>query len=88
MILPSIPRPGDARGGAGLLLGVAKMMGLLVGGLTTGSAWPCSWPTRAALGQRQVHQAGAHGGKGTEAHQAAVVGDTVGDPFRTPTVPA
>ena len=31
---------------------------------------------------KKMIEAGAHGGKGTDAHRAAVVGDTVGDPFK------
>ncbi|MEE8452953.1 MAG: sodium-translocating pyrophosphatase, partial [Thermoguttaceae bacterium] len=64
----------------GLLLGVAGVMGLLVGTLTCGFCMAIfmanaggSWDNA-----KKYIEAGAHGGKGTEAHKAAVVGDTVG----------
>ena len=68
----------------GLLLGVAGVMGLLVGTLTAGFCVAIfmanaggSWDNA-----KKYIEAGAHGGKGTDAHKAAVVGDTVGDPFK------
>ncbi len=74
----------------GLLLGVGGVMGLLVGGLTSGF---CVAVFMANAGgawdnAKKYIEAGAHGGKGTEAHKAAVVGDTVGDPFKDTSGPS
>ena len=76
--------------GAGLLLGVAGVMGLLVGTLTCGF---CVAVFMANAGgswdnAKKYIEAGAHGGKGTDAHKAAVVGDTVGDPFKDTSGPS
>ncbi len=74
----------------GLLLGVAGVMGLLVGTLTCGFCLAIfmansggSWDNA-----KKYIEAGHHGGKGTEAHKAAVVGDTVGDPFKDTSGPS
>ena len=74
----------------GLLLGVGGVMGLLVGGLTTGF---CVAVFMANAGgawdnAKKYIESGVHGGKGTEAHKAAVVGDTVGDPFKDTSGPS
>ncbi len=75
---------------AGLVLGVGGVMGLLVGALTSGF---CVAVFMANAGgawdnAKKYIEAGAHGGKGTEAHKAAVVGDTVGDPFKDTSGPS
>jgi inorganic pyrophosphatase/K(+)-stimulated pyrophosphate-energized sodium pump len=74
----------------GLLLGVAGVIGLLVGALTCGF---CVAVFMANAGgswdnAKKFIEKGAHGGKGTEAHKAAVVGDTVGDPFKDTSGPS
>ena len=74
----------------GLLLGVAGVMGLLVGALTCGF---CVAVFMANAGgawdnAKKYIEKGAHGGKGTDAHKAAVVGDTVGDPFKDTSGPS
>ena len=74
----------------GLLLGVAGTMGLLVGALSSGVCVAIfmanaggSWDNA-----KKFIEGGAHGGKGTDAHKAAVVGDTVGDPFKDTSGPS
>ena len=74
----------------GLLLGVGGVMGLLVGGLTTGFCVAVFMANAGgAWDNAKKHiESGVHGGKGTEAHKAAVVGDTVGDPFKDTSGPS
>ncbi|MEO1495724.1 MAG: sodium-translocating pyrophosphatase [Planctomycetota bacterium] len=74
----------------GLVLGVAGVLGLLMGTLTCGF---CVAVFMANAGgawdnAKKYIEAGAHGGKGTDAHKAAVVGDTVGDPFKDTSGPS
>ncbi len=89
MILPSLLGLGTPVV-VGLLLGVAGVMGLLVGALTCGF---CVAVFMANAGgswdnAKKYIEKGAHGGKGTDAHKAAVVGDTVGDPFKDTSGPS
>jgi len=74
----------------GLLLGVGGVMGMLVGGLTTGFCVAVFMANAGgAWDNAKKHiESGVHGGKGTEAHKAAVVGDTVGDPFKDTSGPS
>ncbi len=74
----------------GLVLGVAGVMGLLVGGLTSGFALACLLNNAGGAwdnGKKFIEK-GNHGGKGSEAHHAGVVGDTVGDPFKDTSGPS
>jgi inorganic pyrophosphatase/K(+)-stimulated pyrophosphate-energized sodium pump len=74
----------------GLLLGVSGVMGLLVGGLTTGFCVAVFMANSGgAWDNAKKHiESGVHGGKGSDAHKAAVVGDTVGDPFKDTSGPS
>ena len=74
----------------GLLLGVAGVMGMLAGGLTSGFAVAIMMANAGGSwdNAKKYIEAGAHGGKGTDAHKATVVGDTVGDPFKDTSGPS
>ena len=74
----------------GFVLGVAGVMGLLVGALTAGFCVAIFMANAGGAwdNAKKFIEAGAHGGKGTEAHKAAVVGDTVGDPFKDTSGPS
>jgi len=74
----------------GFILGAEALGGVLAGGLlacvlmalmmaNAGGAWDNA---------KKYIEAGAHGGKGSDAHKAAVVGDTVGDPFKDTSGPS
>ncbi len=74
----------------GIVLGVGGVMGMLVGGLTTGFCVAVFMANAGgAWDNAKKHiEGGVHGGKGTDAHKAAVVGDTVGDPFKDTSGPS
>jgi len=74
----------------GLLLGVAGVMGLLAGGLTCGFVLAITLNNAGGAwdNAKKYIEKGAHGGKGSEAHKAAVVGDTVGDPCKDTSGPS
>ncbi|MCA9079358.1 MAG: sodium/proton-translocating pyrophosphatase, partial [Planctomycetaceae bacterium] len=76
--------------GVGLLLGVGGVMGMLAGGLTSGFAVAIMMANAGGAwdNAKKYIEAGAHGGKGTDAHKATVVGDTVGDPFKDTSGPS
>jgi len=74
----------------GLLLGVAGVMGLLAGGLTTGFVLAITLNNAGGAwdNAKKYIEKGNLGGKGSDAHKAAVVGDTVGDPCKDTSGPS
>jgi K(+)-stimulated pyrophosphate-energized sodium pump len=74
----------------GLLLGVPGVMGLLAAGLTGGFALACMLNNSGGAwdNAKKYIEKGHYGGKGSEAHKAGVVGDTVGDPFKDTSGPS
>ena len=74
----------------GLLLGVAGVMGLLVGGLTAGFTLAVFMANAGGAwdNAKKMVEEGNFGGKGSECHKATVVGDTVGDPFKDTSGPS
>jgi len=74
----------------GLVLGVAGLIGLLAGGLATGFVLACMLNNAGGAwdNAKKFIEKGNLGGKGSDAHKAAVVGDTVGDPFKDTSGPS
>lgn len=68
----------------GLLMGVAGVFGLLAGALSCGFSLACMLNNAGGAwdNAKKFIEKGNYGGKGSEAHKAGVVGDTVGDPFK------
>ncbi len=74
----------------GTFFGPAAVMGLLTGGLVAGFLMAIMMANAGGAwdnGKKYV-ELGNHGGKGSEAHKAGVIGDTVGDPFKDTSGPA
>ncbi len=74
----------------GLLFGVAGVVGLLVGGLSTGFALAVFLSNTGGAwdNAKKYIEAGHHGGKNSTAHRASVIGDTIGDPFKDTSGPS
>ena len=74
----------------GLVLGVGGVMGMLAGGLTCGFAVAIFMANAGGAwdNAKKYIEAGHFGGKGSDAHKAGVVGDTVGDPFKDTSGPS
>lgn len=75
---------------AGLLLGVAGVLGLLAGCLTSGFCLAIFMANSGGAwdNAKKYYESGHLGGKGSPGHKAAVVGDTVGDPFKDTSGPS
>jgi K(+)-stimulated pyrophosphate-energized sodium pump len=74
----------------GVLLGVQALAGLLAGSLVCGVVLALSSANSGGAwdNAKKYIETGKHGGKGSDTHKAAVVGDTVGDPFKDTSGPS
>ena len=74
----------------GLILGANGVVGMLGGATATGFVLAVMMSNSGGAwdNAKKYIEGGAHGGKGSEAHKAAVVGDTVGDPFKDTSGPS
>ncbi|RME77069.1 MAG: sodium-translocating pyrophosphatase [Chloroflexi bacterium] len=74
----------------GVLFGVAGVLGLLAGGLSTGFVMAVMMANAGGAwdNAKKFIEKGEFGGKGSDPHKATVVGDTVGDPFKDTTGPS
>ena len=74
----------------GIFLGVQGVVGLLAGGLTAGFTLAVMLNNAGGAwdNAKKYIEEGNYGGKGSDSHKAAVVGDTVGDPFKDTSGPS
>ena len=74
----------------GLVLGVNGVAGMLASSTVSGFVLACMMSNAGGAwdNAKKYIEAGNHGGKGSECHKAAVVGDTVGDPFKDTSGPS
>ena len=74
----------------GVILGVPGVLGLLIGGLSTGFVLAVFMANSGGAwdNAKKYVEEGNFGGKGSDNHKATVVGDTVGDPFKDTSGPS
>jgi K(+)-stimulated pyrophosphate-energized sodium pump len=74
----------------GMIFGVSGVMGLLLGGVSTGFILAVFMANSGGAwdNAKKYIEEGNFGGKGSDAHKAAVTGDTVGDPFKDTSGPS
>ena len=74
----------------GIIFGVGGVLGLLIGGLSTGFVLAVFMANAGGAwdNAKKYIEEGNHGGKGSDNHKATVVGDTVGDPFKDTSGPS
>ena len=74
----------------GVIVGVPGVLGLLIGGLSTGFVMAIFMANSGGAwdNAKKYVEEGAFGGKGSDTHKACVVGDTVGDPFKDTSGPS
>ena len=83
---PAVP----VAGGSYVLTGAQALGGFLAGAIASGSLMAVLLANAGGMwdNAKKLIEDGLHGGKGTDAHKAAVVGDTIGDPFKDTAGPA
>jgi K(+)-stimulated pyrophosphate-energized sodium pump len=74
----------------GLIFGVGGVVGLLIGTITSGFAMAIFMANAGGAwdNAKKYIEEGHHGGKGSDSHNAAITGDTVGDPFKDTSGPS
>ena len=90
MIMPTLIAGVIAPIATGMIFGVEGVVGLIAGSTITGFAVAIFMANSGGAwdNAKKYIEGGAHGGKGSDSHKAAVIGDTVGDPFKDTSGPS